>query len=83
MISKSVLSLAAAALLAGSTAAPAQNAAPLSLAGSPAVERAGASQRDSNDLSGGYGWILAVVALGILVFIVTEIGKDHPLPGSP
>jgi hypothetical protein len=29
------------------------------------------------------GWILGVLALGILVFVLVEANKDHPLPDSP
>ncbi|HYJ52803.1 MAG TPA: hypothetical protein VEW04_06495 [Allosphingosinicella sp.] len=83
MIAKPMLALAAAALLAGSTAASAQSAAPLSLAASPAAQRAGAPAHGQNDLRGGYGWILAIAALGILAFVITELGNDNSLPGSP
>jgi len=83
MISKQMLALAGAALLFGSTAASAQSAAPLSLAASPAVQRAGAPSQDSSELRGGYGWILAILALGIAAFIISELGGDPELPNSP
>ncbi len=75
---------AALSLLASPVAASA--ASPLSLAGVPAVERAGAGMDDPADLGSrrGYmGWILAAVALGILVFVIIELGDDNSLPGSP
>jgi len=83
MLSKKLAAaFTALSLLAGSSAAAAQSAAPLSLAASPAAVRAGAAQGHENELRGGYGWILAVVALGIVVFILIEIGDDNALPES-
>jgi hypothetical protein len=83
MIAKPLLAFAAAALLAGGTAASAQSAAPLSLSASPAVQRVGPTTQDESELRGGYGWILGIVALGILVWVITELGDDNELPGSP
>jgi hypothetical protein len=82
---KTLLAFAAASLLVGSTAASAQSAQALSLAGSPAVQRAGAEMEGSSDLGvlRGNGWILGVVALGILIFVIVELNKDNELPGSP
>ena len=83
MISKKILALAAVSLLASSTAAVAQSAQPLSLANSPAVQRAGAEMQGESAFLRRSGWILGVLALGILVFVVIEANKDHPLPDSP
>ena len=83
MIVKPVRALAAAALLVGSSAVSAQSAAPLSLSASPAVQRSGAMTQDESSLRGGYGWILGIVALGILIFIISEASKDNELPGRP
>ena len=83
MISKKILALAALSLVAGSTAATAQDARPLSLANGPVVQRAGAEVQGESAFQRRSGWILGVLALGILVFVVIEANKDHPLPGSP
>ncbi|HEV2818159.1 MAG TPA: hypothetical protein VGW40_13175 [Allosphingosinicella sp.] len=83
MISKKIVALAALSLVAGSSAASAQSARALSLANSPAVQRAGAGMQGESDFLRRSGWILGVLALGILVFVVIEANKDHPLPGSP
>ena len=81
-MSRKILALAAFALVAGSTTASAQSAAPLSLANSPAVQRAGAeTQRESQFLRRS-SWLLGIVALGILVFVILESSKDHALPDS-
>ena len=79
MIAKPLL---AAALLAASSAASAQSAAPLSLSSAPAVERSGPSLQDQNELRGGYGWVIGIVALGILIWVITELGDDNALPAS-
>jgi hypothetical protein len=82
MKSKMLAAFAAMSVLAASTAASAQSAAPLSLSGSPALERAGAPAESGNELRGGYGWIMAIVALGILIFVISELGDDPTLPAS-
>ena len=83
MISKKILALAALSLVAGSTAASAEGARPLSLANAPAAQRAGAELRGESDFLRRSGWLLGVLALGILVFVVIEANKDHALPNSP
>ena len=82
MISKTIVALAALSLAAGSTAAAAQSAQPLSLANAPAAARAGAEVQGESDFLRRSGWILGVLALGILVFVVLEAGKDNALPES-
>jgi hypothetical protein len=82
MISKKIVALAALSLVAGSSAATAQTARPLSLANSPVAQRAGAELQGENDFLRRSGWLLGIVALGILVFVVLEANKDHPLPES-
>lgn len=82
MSSKFVAALVSAALAVSATAAPAQSARTLSLAGAPA---AGAQARES-DLGGRRSWtpvIVGLAAIGILIFVLIEVGKDHPIPGSP
>lgn len=83
MISKKILALAALSLVSGSTLASAQATRPLSLANAPEAQRAGAELRGESDFLRRYGWVLGIVALGILVFVVVEASKDHPLPNSP
>jgi len=83
MVSKKILALAALALVSGSNAASAQAAQPLSLANAPEVQRAGAQLRGESNFLRRSGWILGILALGILVFVVVEANKDHPLPNSP
>ena len=82
MISKSVVALAALSLVAGSSAASAQSARPLSLANAPAAQRAGAEMQGESQFLRRSGWILGVVALGILVFVILEASKDNDLPNS-
>jgi hypothetical protein len=82
MISKSVVALAALSLVAGSTAATAQSAAPLSLANSPEIQRASAETQGESQFLRRSGWLLGIVALGILVFVILESSKDNALPNS-
>ena len=82
-LNKIAAAAAALSLLVSPVAASA--ARPLSLAGAPAIERAGAGMEDSAELGGrrGLGWLLIPVALGILVFVIVELGDDNDLPVSP
>ena len=82
-LNKPVAALAALSVLV--TPAAASAAQSLSLAGAPAIERAGADMEDSAELGGrrGLGWLLIPVALGILVFVIVELGDDNDLPNSP
>jgi len=83
---KRILAAAAAlSLLVSGSAAAAQSAQSLSLAGGSA-QRAGAPVADSSDLGGRrglLGWVLGLIALGLVVFVVTEASKDNDLPASP
>ena len=83
MVSKKILALAALSLVSGSTAASAQSrpaVEPCQCTRGPARRR---RMRDENDFLRRSGWILGMLALGILVFVVVEANKDHPLPDSP
>ena len=82
MISKSVVALAALSLVAGSSAAVAQSARPLSLVNSPELQRAGAETQGESQFLRRSGWLLGIVALGILVFVILESSKDNALPNS-
>jgi len=80
------LAAAAAALSLLASAGAAAAARPLSLAASPAVQRAAAPVEDPAELGGrrgGMGWILGIVAIGILIFVIVELQDDNALPGSP
>lgn len=89
MPSKLPGAIAAASLLLAATAAAAQSAGPqpagsLSLATNPAVERAGVGVEGSNQLVGTTGWILAAVALGLVIWGIIEItSDDEDSPSSP
>lgn len=81
MISKTFAALAAVALVAGSSAAAAQTAQPLSIANAPAVDRAGAELTDSGELgSRGYGiYIIGAIALALIIYGAIELlGDDEP-----
>ena len=82
-LNKLVAAVAALSLLVTPVAASAAQS--LSLAGAPAIERAAAGTEDSSELGGrrGLGWLLIPVALGILVFVIVELGDDNDLPDSP
>jgi hypothetical protein len=82
MLSKKIAALAAASLLSMSSAAVAQTAAPLSVAQSPAVERAGADVAGASELRGTTGWIIGAIALGLLIWGAIEL-LDNDDPSSP
>ena len=83
MLARKLTALVAVSLVAAGPAS-AQSAAPLSLANSPAAARAGAQMGEASDLHGGLSTIVVGIAvLGILVFILTQLGDDNSLPGSP
>lgn len=76
MISKKIAGLAAASLLAMSSAAAAQTAAPLSLVQSSAVQRAGTSAERTNELRGTTGWIIGAIALALIIWGAIELLDD-------
>jgi hypothetical protein len=82
MLARALFAFAALSLAAAGPAS-AQSAAPLSLAQSPAMERAGADLGQVSDLRGATPWILGVVVLGALIFIIIELGDENDLPNSP
>lgn len=80
MRSRKLAALAALSLVASSSAAIAQSAQPLSVQASPAVERAGAQVEGEGQLVGTTAWILAAIALGLIIWGVIELTDD---PSSP
>lgn len=76
---KSLVAIAALSLVAAPVAA--QSAAPLS---APAV-RAGAETGDASRLHGTTAWILAAIALGLIVWGIIELTGDdeEDFPNSP
>jgi hypothetical protein len=83
MLSRKLLALAAVSLVASSAAASAQNAQPLSLSTNPSVARSGAELGGAGELRGGYGWIVALIGLAAAIAIISQLGKNPQLPGSP
>jgi hypothetical protein len=83
MLAKPLLALAAVSLAASGTAASAQSAAPLSLAHSP-MARQGAALNETADLRGGVilPVLIGILVIGMLVFVVKELGDDNDLPVS-
>ena len=79
------MTVLAAALLAVGGSAGAQAAAPLSLARSAAVERAGADAAGSSELRGTTAWIIGAVALALIVWGALELLDDgtNAVPASP
>jgi hypothetical protein len=83
MPAKPLLALAAFSLAMGGTTASARSAAPLSLAHAPMV-RQGAGLNDASELRGIIiPVLLAVLVVGMLVFVVKELGDNNDLPASP
>jgi hypothetical protein len=80
MLSKKIAALAAASLICMSSAAVAQNAAPLSLGQSTVVERAGATTEGANELRGTTGWIIGAIALGLIIWGAIELLDDSDSP---
>jgi hypothetical protein len=83
MAAKPLLALAAVSLAVAGTSASAQSAAPLSLANAPMV-RQGAGLDEASHLRGTIVPLLVgVLVIGMLAFVIKELGDDNELPGSP
>ena len=78
MFSKKLAALAALSMITASSAAVAQSASPLSISG-PAA-RAGEQTQGSNELVGTTAWILAAVALGLIVWGIIELTDNSDSP---
>lgn len=76
MFSKKLAALAALSMVTASTAAVAQSAAPASAT----AVRAGAETQGSNELVGTTAWILAAIALGLIVWGVIELTDNSDSP---
>jgi opacity protein-like surface antigen len=85
MLRKSFAAIAAITLLAGSSAAAAQSAQPLSLGNAPGMERAGASVAGTDELgSRGYGvYIIGAIILGAIIWGIIELTSDDEGSSSP
>lgn len=85
MGSKMMGTLLTAFSLTVSNVAVAQSAAPLSLANSPVVERAGAAVGETSDLRGPGLWIVGAIALGLVIWGASELFLDNEeaFPNSP
>jgi len=68
-----------------SSVAVAQSAAPLSLAGSPGGSQFGADVGEASELRGPGLWIAGAVALGLIIWGLTELldNDDEAFPNSP
>lgn len=83
MAAKPLLALAAVSLAAAGTPASAQSAASLSLANAPLV-RQGAGLDEAADMRGTIVPVLVgVLVIGMLAFVIKELGDNNELPGSP
>lgn len=85
MLSKKLSALVAISMLTASSAAVAQSAQSLSLAGSPAM-RAGADAQGLNALDSRNGigiYLIGAVVLGLIVWGIIELTKSDEGPESP
>lgn len=77
MRSKKLAALAALSLMTAGTAAQAQSAQSLSVAASPAAQRAGADMADANEMGGGITtWLIGAAVLGLAIWGIIELTKD-------
>ena len=78
MLSKKLAAIAAISMIAGSSAAVAQSAQPLSLSNSPVVQRAGAATAGQSNLDRrGYGiYIVGAIVIGLVAWGVYELVKS-------
>jgi hypothetical protein len=85
MLSKKLAAIAAVSLITASSAAVAQSAQPLSLSGSPAVQRASAGTSGQSNLDRrGIGiYIVGAVVLGLIIWGIIELTKKNNNPHSP
>ncbi|HEV2816524.1 MAG TPA: hypothetical protein VGW40_04805 [Allosphingosinicella sp.] len=85
MKSRTLAALAALSLAGVGGPAAAQSAAPLSLARSPALARAGAGLDGASALRGPARWIVGAVVLGLVIWGIIELlGDDEEaFPVSP
>ena len=77
MGSKMMGTLLTAFSLTVSNVAVAQSAAPLSLANSPAIGRAGAATSEASELRGPGLWIVGAIALGLVIWGASELFLDN------
>ena len=85
MLSKKLSALVAISMLTASSAAVAQSAQSLSLAGSPSV-RASADGQDVSALDSRNGigiYLIGAVVLGLIIWGVIELTKSDEGPSSP
>ena len=85
MLSKKLSALVAISMLTASSAAVAQSAQSLSLAGSSAV-RAGAAAQGVNSLDSRNGigiYLIGAVVLGLIIWGIIELTKNDEEPSSP
>lgn len=85
MLSKKLSALVAISMLTASSAAVAQSAQSLSLAGSPSV-RASADGQDASALDSRNGigiYLIGAVVLGLIIWGVIELTKSDEGPSSP
>ena len=85
MLSKKLAAIAAVSLVTASSAAVAQSAQPLSLANSPAAQRASAGVAGESDLDRrGIGiYVIGAVVLGLIVWGIIELTSDDNDSESP
>lgn len=82
MAAKPLLAFAAFSLAMAGTAASAQSAASLSVANAPMV-RQGAGLDEAADLRGTILPVLiGAIIIGMIVYVVTQLGDDNELPES-
>jgi hypothetical protein len=85
MLSKKLSALVAISMVAGSSAAVAQTAQPLSVANAPAL-RAGAGVQGASELDGRNGigiYLIGAVVLGLIIWGVIELTKKDKGASSP
>ena len=80
MRSRKLVAVAALSLVASSSVAAAQSAQPLDVQASQPVDRVGAEMEGDSQLIGTTAWILAAIALGLVIWGIIELtGSDDPV----